>query len=51
MDAPSGTWESSRVNDDHITSFVSGGQKNYAYQTKNDKTVRKMRGFTLNHRG
>ena len=37
--------------DDHITSFVSGGPKNYAYQTKNGKTVCKVRGFTLNHRG
>ena len=38
-------------NDDHITSFVSGGPRNYAYQTKNGKTVCKVQGFTLNHRG
>ena len=37
--------------DHHITSFLSGGPKNYAYQTKNGKTVCKVRGFTLNHRG
>ena len=35
--------------DDHITTFVSGGPKNYAYQTKNGKSVCKVRGFTLNH--
>ena len=37
--------------EDHITTFVSGGQKNYAYQTKNGKTICKVRGFTLNYRG
>ena len=37
--------------DDHITSFVSGGPKNYAYQTKHFKTVCKVRGFPLNHHG
>ena len=37
--------------DDHIATFVSGGPKKYAYQTKNGKTVCKVRGFTLNHRG
>ena len=37
--------------DDYITTFVSGGPKNYAYQTKNGKTVCKVRGFTLNYRG
>ena len=37
--------------DDYITTFVSGGPKNYAYQTKNGKTVCKVRGFTLNFRG
>ena len=38
-------------NDDYITTFVSGGPKNYAYQTKNGKTVCQVRGFTLNFRG
>ena len=37
--------------DDYITTFVSGGPKNNAYQTKNEKTVCKVRGFTLNYRG
>ena len=37
--------------EDHITTFVSGGPKNYAYQTKNGKTICKVRGFTLNYRG
>nr|DAC81407.1 TPA_asm: PolB-C [Rhodactis coral adintovirus] len=37
--------------DDYITTFVSGGPKNYAYQTKNGKTTCKVRGFTLNYRG
>ena len=36
---------------DYITTFVSGGPKNYAYQTKNGKTTCKVRGFTLNFRG
>ena len=37
--------------EDYITTFVSGGPKNYAYQTKNGKTICKVRGFTLNYRG
>ena len=36
---------------DYITTFASGGPKNYTYQTKNGKTVCKVRGFTLNYRG
>ena len=36
---------------DYITEFVSGGPKNYGYQTKNDKICCKVRGFTLNVRG
>ena len=35
--------------DDHITSFVSAGPKNYAYQTKNGKSVAKIRGFTQDY--
>ena len=35
--------------DDYITSFVSGGPKNYAYQTKNGKSVTKIRGFTRDY--
>ena len=37
--------------DDYITTFVSSGPKNYGYQTRNDKTTCKVRGFTLNYRG
>ena len=37
--------------DGYITTFVSGGPKNYAYQTKNGKTTCKVRGFALNFRG
>jgi hypothetical protein len=29
---------------------VSGGPKNYAYETSTDKTVCKVRGITLNYR-
>ena len=31
---------------DYITTFAAGGPKNYTYQTKNGKTVCKVRGFT-----
>ena len=34
----------------HITTFVSGGPKNYAYETNTSKTVCKVRGITLNYR-
>ena len=37
--------------EDYITTFVPVGPKNYAYQTKNGKTICKVRGFTLNYRG
>ncbi|XP_054720979.1 uncharacterized protein LOC129230597 [Uloborus diversus] len=33
---------------DTITTFISGGPKNYAYQTAGRKTCCKVRGFTLN---
>ena len=36
---------------DVITEFVSGGSKNYAYQTRGGNSVCKVRGFTLNVRG
>ena len=36
---------------DVIKEFVSGGAKNYAYQTVRGKTECKVRGFTLNVRG
>ena len=34
---------------DYITTFVSGGPKNYAYVTNNNKRVTKIRGITLDH--
>ena len=37
------------LNGDYITSFISGGPKNYAYRTKNGKTDTKIRGITLDH--
>jgi len=36
---------------DVITEFVSGGVKNYGYQTRARKVVCKVRGFTLNVHG
>ncbi|XP_054708018.1 uncharacterized protein LOC129228287 [Uloborus diversus] len=38
------------LNGDEITTFISGGPKNYAYVTKQGKTCCKVRGFTLNFR-
>ncbi len=37
------------LNGDHITKFVSGGPKNYAYRTAGGKFETKVRGITLNH--
>ncbi len=37
------------LNGDHITEFVSGGPKNYAYCTAEGKSETKVRGITLNH--
>ena len=34
---------------DYITSFVSGGPKNYAYRTKRGKVETKIRGITLDY--
>ena len=34
---------------DYITTFISGGPKNYAYLTSNGKTETKIRGITLNY--
>ena len=36
---------------DVITEFVSGGAKNYGYQTRGGKVVCKVSGFTLNFSG
>ena len=37
------------LNGDYITSFVSGGPKNYAYVTKKGKSETKIRGITLDY--
>ena len=37
------------LNGDHITMFVSGGPKNYAYCTAGGKLETKVRGITLNY--
>jgi len=37
--------------DDYIVEFVSGGPKNYGYQTKKGKVECKVRGFHLNSEG
>lgn len=34
---------------DHITHFVSGGPKNYAYKTMKNKTCVKVKGLSLTH--
>jgi hypothetical protein len=34
---------------DHITTFISGGAKNYSYRTLHGIECCKVRGFTLNH--
>ena len=34
---------------DYITTFISGGPKNYAYVTNNGKTQTKIRGITLDY--
>lgn len=36
--------------EDHITTFVSAGPKNYGYRTASGKTTCKVRGLTLNNR-
>ena len=45
-----GQWKD-ELEGDIITEFVSGGSKNYAYQTRGGNSVCKVRGFTLNVRG
>lgn len=34
----------------HITKFMSGGPKNYAFETDTGMAVQKVKGLTLNHR-
>jgi len=40
----------SETGDQYITTFVSGGPKNYAYQLNDGTTHCKVRGITLNYR-
>lgn len=40
----------SETGDKHITTFVSGGPKNYAYELNDGSTCCKVRGITLNYR-
>ena len=44
-----GGW-TDELDGDSIVSFVSGGPKNYAYKTRQDKTVCKVKGITLDSR-
>ena len=37
------------LNGDYITTFISGGPKNYAYVTNKGKSETKIRGITLNY--
>ena len=46
-----GDFTSELDNKDHIIEFVSGGPKNYGYQTQNDHVECKVRGFRLNSEG
>ena len=46
-----GDFTSELEEDDHIVEFVSGGPKNYGYQTKNGHVECKVRGFRLNSEG
>ena len=49
-DPPLGNYLTDELNaGDYITSFVSGGPKNYAYRTKRGKTETKIRGITLDY--
>ena len=45
-----GEWKD-ELEGDVIKEFVSGGAKNYAYETRTGKVECKIRGFTLNVRG
>ena len=46
-----GDFTSELDNKDHIIEFVSGGPKNYGYQTQNGHVECKVRGFRLNCEG
>jgi hypothetical protein len=38
-----------KLDGDYITTFMSGGPKNYAYHTVGGKSETKVRGIALNH--
>jgi hypothetical protein len=44
-----GGW-TDELSGDHITKYMSGGPKNYAYETQGGKSVCKVKGLTLNYR-
>ena len=44
-----GGW-TDEISGDHITKYMSGGPKNYAYETQGGKSVCKVKGLTLNYR-
>ena len=46
-----GDFTSELKKDDYIVEFMSGGPKNYGYQTKKGKIECKVRGFRLNSEG
>jgi hypothetical protein len=37
------------LSSDHITKYIFGGPKNYAYETQGRKSVCKLKGLTLNY--
>ena len=53
LDPPLGNYLGDLTNElddnDYITSFISGGPKNYTYQTKKGKSDTKIRGITMDH--
>jgi hypothetical protein len=44
-----GGW-TDELSGDHITKYMSGGPKNYAYETQGGKSVCKVKGLTLKYR-
>jgi hypothetical protein len=44
-----GGW-TDELSSDHITKYMSGGPKNYAYETQGGKSICKVKGMTLNYR-
>jgi hypothetical protein len=44
-----GGW-ADELSGDHIAKYMSGGPKNYAYETRGGKSVCKVKGLTLNYR-